>query len=214
MKKLIIICALIEAWFIAYYDFPALCKSATIAGSALGRIMDRVAGLSGNWVNAYGFYLPTHPVYGFITWKEIVLYATIAALAFIIARQDRRFSRRLAVQRFEHGEQGSAGMRSQVQARDTAVVTSWTDPGMVHDALNKGNKNNFSICETERLIQKAISCSGSISFDYVDRHGSYTRRKVRPLRIYRSGGRGYFEGYCCLRGDTRNFMIARMRGVE
>lgn len=79
-------------------------------------------------------------------------------------------------------------------------MTSWVDQGVGLDAIG--------------LIQQAMEESRLLEFDYVDRMGQPSLRRVEPYRLLLKGMRWYLDGYCLEREDFRLFKLTRMTGLS
>ena len=78
-------------------------------------------------------------------------------------------------------------------------MTPWVDRGGDLDEIG--------------LIQRAMEDNRLLEFDYVDRQGLHSSRRVEPYRLLLKGMRWYMEGYCMERNDFRLFKLTRMAGL-
>lgn len=78
----------------------------------------------------------------------------------------------------------------------TIDLTSW--PG------NKTLKPNLE------EIKRALNDSKILSFEYSDRSGKKSIRRVEPYRLVLKAGKWYFQGYCLDREDFRLFKLSRI----
>lgn len=62
-----------------------------------------------------------------------------------------------------------------------------------------------------RVAEDALLHRRVLTFEYVDRNGSASRRTVEPLGLLSAEGQWYLVGWCRLRGDVREFRLDRMR---
>lgn len=72
---------------------------------------------------------------------------------------------------------------------------------------------NRSIQPYIECIQKALSETRLIVFDYADGHGIRTSRKTEPYRLVLKNSQWYFQGYCYTRNEFRLFKITRMSNL-
>lgn len=79
-------------------------------------------------------------------------------------------------------------------------MSPWVDRGGGLDAIG--------------LIQQAMDESRLLEFDYVDRMGRESRRRVEPYRLLLKGMRWYLDGYCLERKGFRLFKLTRMAGLS
>ena len=63
------------------------------------------------------------------------------------------------------------------------------------------------------LIQQALEESHLLEFDYTDRLGNSSRRRVEPYRLLLKEMHWYLDGYSLEREDFRLFKLSRMRGL-
>lgn len=63
-------------------------------------------------------------------------------------------------------------------------------------------------------LHRAVDTRHVVSFAYCDRQGANTERRIWPLSLVYWGGRWTVGAWCELRGDFRNFDIAKMSRVE
>lgn len=64
------------------------------------------------------------------------------------------------------------------------------------------------------LVSEAIEGNRYLDFDYADKEGRPTRRRVRPLGLYFWGTSWTVATWCELRQEFRNFRLDRMGVVE
>ncbi|MFF2082919.1 helix-turn-helix transcriptional regulator [Nocardia sp. NPDC058176] len=63
---------------------------------------------------------------------------------------------------------------------------------------------------TFRAVATAVERGEVLRFDYTDRHGSPSDRRVEPYRLVHSGGRWYLVGYDLDRQDWRSYRADRI----
>ena len=74
-----------------------------------------------------------------------------------------------------------------------------------------GNRNiqaHLEIIKTSLLVSKLIC------FEYADRHGNKTTRKVEPYQLVLKSSHWYMQGYCLKRNDFRLFRISRISNLQ
>lgn len=74
-----------------------------------------------------------------------------------------------------------------------------------------GNKNLQPNLEE---IKKALNERKFISFDYSDRSGKRSKRKVEPYRLVLKAINWYLQGYCTSRQNFRIFKLSRISSLE
>ena len=67
--------------------------------------------------------------------------------------------------------------------------------------------------ESIALIQQALEENRLLEFDYTDRLGNGTRRRVEPYRLLLKEMHWYLDGYALEREDFRIFKLSRMRDL-
>ncbi|WP_110421631.1 helix-turn-helix transcriptional regulator [Burkholderia vietnamiensis] len=70
-----------------------------------------------------------------------------------------------------------------------------------------------TFCAKVDAIHQAVDTRHIVSFDYRDRLGAHTKRRVWPLGLVYWGGRWTIGAWCELRDDFRTFDIARMGDI-
>ena len=63
-------------------------------------------------------------------------------------------------------------------------------------------------------VSEAINQNQDIIFDYTNKKGVSSRRRVSPKKIYSEYGYVFLEGYCWKRHSLRTFYIMRMSNLE
>jgi predicted DNA-binding transcriptional regulator YafY len=64
------------------------------------------------------------------------------------------------------------------------------------------------------LIKNAINKNKFIFFDYVDRLGNKTQRKIEPYRLVFKNSNWYVQGYCPTRNDFRIFSLVNISSLK
>ncbi|MEJ3744381.1 WYL domain-containing protein [Actinomycetes bacterium KLBMP 9797] len=62
-----------------------------------------------------------------------------------------------------------------------------------------------------RAAEEAVVRRAVLAIDYVDRHGTASRRLVEPVALLGDGPLWYLVGWCRLRGGEREFRLDRVR---
>ena len=78
-------------------------------------------------------------------------------------------------------------------------------------SLSQGNE---SLRKGLDRVETAMEERRYLVFDYVDRDGRVSSRKVEPYQVVFKESRWYVQGYCIDRADTRVFKLARMSGLQ
>ncbi|MEK0314827.1 helix-turn-helix transcriptional regulator [Cohnella sp. 56] len=78
-------------------------------------------------------------------------------------------------------------------------------------SLNRGNE---SLRSSLSLIETAMNEARCLAFDYADRDGRLSARKVEPYQVVFKAGSWYLQGYCVDRADYRIFKLARMSRLQ
>ncbi|MBB6690060.1 YafY family transcriptional regulator [Cohnella xylanilytica] len=66
------------------------------------------------------------------------------------------------------------------------------------------------ILQTLKRCQEAILARRILSFDYIDKNGAKTNRRVEPYQLHFSETSWYLRGYCLHRMRYRTFKLSRM----
>ena len=74
-------------------------------------------------------------------------------------------------------------------------------------SLNQGNESLRSLLSH---IETALNEERYLVFDYVDRAGRISHRKIEPYRVVFKESSWYLQGYCVEKQDARVFKLARM----
>lgn len=69
---------------------------------------------------------------------------------------------------------------------------------------------NRTIQPNLEIIRSALEDSKLLEFEYSDRYGNKTTRKVEPYQLVLKDSHWYLQGYCSTRNDYRLFKLARM----
>lgn len=65
------------------------------------------------------------------------------------------------------------------------------------------------IQQTLKIVQEGIRQSRLVSFDYIDRQGVTTNRRIEPVQLHFSEMSWYLKGFCLDRLDYRTFKLSR-----
>ena len=74
--------------------------------------------------------------------------------------------------------------------------------------------NNQQLVKHVNLIKSAMSEKRYITFQYFDRLGKKSIRKIEPYRLALKNSNWYIQGYCCDRLDFRIFSISSMESLK
>lgn len=74
--------------------------------------------------------------------------------------------------------------------------------------------NNQQLIKHVNLIKSAMSEKKYITFQYFDRLGKKSNRKIEPYRLALKNSNWYIQGYCCERQDFRIFSISSMESLK
>lgn len=64
------------------------------------------------------------------------------------------------------------------------------------------------------MIKTALQENRLLSFEYFDRHGTKSKRKIEPYQLILKSNHWYCRGYCHDRNDFRLFRISRMSKLQ
>jgi len=78
-------------------------------------------------------------------------------------------------------------------------------------SLSRGNE---SLRGFFGIIETAMNERRYLTFEYIDRNGQISRRKVEPYLVVFKENSWYLQSYCTEREDYRIFKLARMRGLQ
>ncbi|ROR28591.1 putative DNA-binding transcriptional regulator YafY [Mobilisporobacter senegalensis] len=95
------------------------------------------------------------------------------------------------------------GQKQKIELKSNQIsidLTSWS-----------GNKNLPPILEE---IKHALDHNQLISFQYYDRDGNKTNRKIEPYRLILKEANWYLSGYCTYRENFRIFKLSRITGFK
>ncbi|MDO5574173.1 MAG: YafY family protein [bacterium] len=73
---------------------------------------------------------------------------------------------------------------------------------------------NRSIQPYLEIIKTALQESRLLVFDYANRYGNETTRKVEPYQLVLKNSHWYLQGYCLERNDFRLFKLSRMSDLK
>lgn len=90
-----------------------------------------------------------------------------------------------------------------------AMVSPWSPQDSIHLSFYNW-EGRFELHETLKLCQAAIAKQKLVSFDYMDRLGTGTKRTVEPYQLHFSESSWYLKGYCLERQSYRTFKLARI----
>lgn len=74
-------------------------------------------------------------------------------------------------------------------------------------SLNQGNRSLRSLLSS---VEIAINEERYIKFDYINKDGNVTSRKIEPYQVVFKGSSWYLQAFCTLKEDYRIFKLARM----
>ncbi|MCM3342444.1 YafY family transcriptional regulator [Paenibacillus sp. MER TA 81-3] len=74
-------------------------------------------------------------------------------------------------------------------------------------SLNQGNQSLRSLLSS---IETALSKERYMVFDYIDKDGNVTTRKIEPYQVVFKESSWYLQAFCTLKEDYRIFKLARM----
>jgi predicted DNA-binding transcriptional regulator YafY len=74
-------------------------------------------------------------------------------------------------------------------------------------SLNQGNRSLRSLLSS---IETAINEKRYMAFDYIDKDGNATSRKIEPYQVVFKESSWYLQAFCTLKEDYRIFKLARM----
>ncbi len=77
--------------------------------------------------------------------------------------------------------------------------------------LNQGNRSLRALL---KVVETALSNSRYLLFDYMDKSGEKTTRKVEPYKIVFKESKWYLQAFSMERNDYRVFKLARMSDVH
>lgn len=191
-------------------------------------VMEGTGSLTGRWITPYGFYLPVDGGYDFIMWRHLLLYGALLLLTVILWKYEREMralrNERDAAPGRERAH-GTAHALSRKAAprkkrrvpgrggaceRDMRTAAAMDEP-VAGDVASTDDLNDAGNLE---LVRHALDQGLPLKFSYTDRDNNTTGRCVDPHRLYCENGRWYLEGWCRLRGDTRNFRVDRMERLR
>ncbi|WP_020620548.1 helix-turn-helix transcriptional regulator [Paenibacillus daejeonensis] len=89
-----------------------------------------------------------------------------------------------------------------------AMVNSVSHKGVIQLSFYEW-EGRSDMLPTLSLCQEAIMQSRLVSFDYLDRNGVATNRKVEPYRLHFSERSWYLRGFCLERKAYRTFKLSR-----
>lgn len=78
-------------------------------------------------------------------------------------------------------------------------------------SLNQGNESLRSLLSS---IEIAINEERYMTFDYIDKDGRVTSRKIEPYRVVFKESSWYLQAFCTHRKDYRIFKLARMSRLQ
>lgn len=74
---------------------------------------------------------------------------------------------------------------------------------------------SYPYSDTLKTLNMAIEEGKNVEINYYSANqGKFTKRKVRPDNIERSGGVPYLNAYCFLRDDGRVFKLGRIKEIK
>lgn len=95
--------------------------------------------------------------------------------------------------------------------RENGADMAEADRFAVDLSLNRGNE---SLRGGLGAIETAMNESRYLAFDYADRDGRLSSRRVEPYRVVFKESKWYLQAYCTQRADYRIFKLARMQGLR
>lgn len=78
-------------------------------------------------------------------------------------------------------------------------------------SLNQGNRSLRSLLSS---VEIAINEERYIAFDYINKDGKVTSRKIEPYRVVFKESSWYLQAFCTLKEDYRIFKLARMTKLQ
>ncbi|GGD89030.1 helix-turn-helix transcriptional regulator [Paenibacillus nasutitermitis] len=76
------------------------------------------------------------------------------------------------------------------------------------------NQGNHSLRKLLSSIETGINENRYLAFDYIDKDGRVTTRKVEPYRVVFKESSWYLQAFCIHKVDYRIFKLARMSGLD
>lgn len=77
-------------------------------------------------------------------------------------------------------------------------------------SLNQGNRSLRSLLSS---VETAINEERYIKFDYINKDGNITSRKIEPYQVVFKESSWYLQAFCTLKEDYRIFKLARMSNL-
>lgn len=77
-------------------------------------------------------------------------------------------------------------------------------------SLNQGNRSLRSLLSS---VETAINEERYIKFDYINKDGNVTSRKIEPYQVVFKESSWYLQAFCTLKEDYRIFKLARMSNL-
>ncbi|OPA73455.1 transcriptional regulator [Paenibacillus selenitireducens] len=78
-------------------------------------------------------------------------------------------------------------------------------------SLNQGNRSLRSLLSS---IETAINKERYMVFDYIDKDGNITSRKIEPYQVVFKESSWYLQAFCTLKEDYRIFKLARISKLD
>lgn len=116
-------------------------------------------------------------------------------------------------QLLEKNEIANTLAKVQSMESETDLIQQWKNDGhfSVDLTLNQGNR---FLRDRLKLIETAMEDHRYLVFQYIDKNGEDTSRKVEPYKVIFKESSWYLQAFCVKRKDYRTFKIARMNDVS